>query len=60
MRDDGRLYVFKVEDVRPDNINKLIDQGRRFVLKSGLLEGVDEFDDVEDILNAKVSTIPES
>lgn len=60
MLDNGQPYVFQVEEVKPDNINKLIDQGRRFILKSGLIEGVDEFDDMEDVLNGKISTLPEN
>ncbi len=57
MRNSGQPYVFKVEDITPDNINKLIDQGNRFVLKSGLLDGVDEFDNLEEVLNGKVPTL---
>lgn len=60
MQNSGRLYVFKIEDVTPDNINKLIDQGNRFILKSGLLDGVDEFDDLEEVLHGKVSALCES
>lgn len=60
MQNSGRPYVFKIEDVTPDNINKLIDQGNRFILKSGLLDGVDEFDDLEEVLHGKVSTLCES
>lgn len=60
MLDNGQPYVFQVKEVKPDNINKLIDQGRRFILKSGLIEGVDEFDSMEDVLNGKISTLPEN
>ena len=60
MLDNGTLYVFKVEDVRPENLNALIDQGKRFVLKSGLIDGVDEFDNLNEVLNDKVYTIPKN
>ena len=60
MQDNGQPYVLRVEEVGPHNLNKLIDQGRRFILKGGLIDGVDEFDRLEDVLNGKVCPVPKA
>lgn len=57
MRGDGQPLVFRVEDLQPFMINKLIDNGLRFILKASLIEGVDEFDKPEEVLNGKVYTV---
>lgn len=50
----------RVEDLQNVELNTLIDAGYRFILKVGLIDGVDEFDKPEDIINGKVSTLCES
>ena len=60
MQRNGQPYVFRVEDIKQVELNKLIDQGRRFILKAGLIEGTDEFDSVEEVLHGKVSTLREN
>ncbi len=57
MQGDGQPLVFRVEDLQPYMINKLIDNGIRFVLKSSLLEGVDVYDKIEEVLDGEVHSL---